>query len=82
MLEMLQLLADKRVQIDVSIFEPYDEEQSAHISPEAFKTILETFDIEASDEQIQDIVETLDILSTGSLNYYELLALYFSLNTY
>ena len=76
------MLASKKAHLDITTFEPYDEEQSGHITRESFKTILESFDIEATDDQIQDIIETLDILSTGFLNYYELLALYFSLNTY
>lgn len=79
---MLQLFAAKKIHLDVNTFAQYDEEQCGHITRESFKTILESFDIEATDAQINDIIEILDVLSTGFLNYYELLALYYSMETY
>ena len=78
---MLQLFAGKKIQLDVNTFAQYDAEQCGHITRESFKTILEGYDIEATDSQINDITETLDVLSTGFINYYELLALYYSMDS-
>ena len=78
----MKLLASKKTQLDIATFAPYDAEQSGHITRESFKTVLDSFDIEATDEQLQETIETLDVLSTGFLNYYELLALYYSLGSY
>ncbi len=78
---MLQTLASKKVQLDVGTFAQYDAEQCGHITRESFKSVLDSLDIEATDGQINDITETLDVLSTGFINYYELLALYYSMDS-